>query len=68
MVRYAYFNETKTLVRAYSDKDFKIQKVGTDEIYDDAVDVFDHIDSSDNTPRGIYKYIETNNKKEVVEL
>lgn len=27
------------LLRTYSDKGVKIQKVGTDEIYDDAVDV-----------------------------
>lgn len=27
------------LIRTYSDKGVKIQKVGTDEIYDDAVDV-----------------------------
>lgn len=27
------------LYRSYSDKDFKILKVGTDEIYDEAIDV-----------------------------
>lgn len=41
---------TKEFTHTYSDGGFKIRKVGTDEIYDDAIDI-------DNTP---YAYEETN--------
>lgn len=37
------------LYRTYSDKGLKIQKVGTDEIYDEAIDI-------DGAP---YTYVET---------
>lgn len=30
-----------TLYRTYSDSDFKIHKIGTAEVYDEAIDVFD---------------------------
>lgn len=36
---YATREDGVELTRTYSDKGVKIQKVGTDEIYDDAVDV-----------------------------
>ena len=36
---YATREDGVELIRTYSDKGVKIQKVGTDEIYDDAVDV-----------------------------
>lgn len=43
------------LYRTYSDQNYKIQKVGTDEIYDEAVDI-------ENAP---YTYEETTEKTEV---
>lgn len=43
------------LYRTYSDQNFKIQKVGTNEIYTEAIDIEDSIDT----------YIETN---EVIEV
>lgn len=45
------------LYKSYSDKGFYIQKVGTDEIYTEAIDV-------ENAP---YEYIETIEKIEVAE-
>ena len=38
--------------RTYSNEDFYIQKVGTNEIYEEAVDI----------PTANYEYIETNKK------
>lgn len=49
------------LYRIYSDEGFKIQKVGTEEVYDEAIDV-------ENAP---YEYEETKekiNEKELSEL
>ena len=46
-------NDT-TFKRTYSDEDYYIQKVGTDEIYSEAVDVLDKN----------YTYIETDEKLE----
>lgn len=40
--------------KTYSDENFYIQKVGTDEIYSEAIDI----------PTANYKYIETNKKIE----
>lgn len=45
------------LYRTFSDEGLKIQKVGTDEIYDEAIDV-------ENAP---YEYVETDEKIEEVE-
>jgi hypothetical protein len=45
------------LYRTYSDADMKIQKVGTDEIYDEAIDV-------EGAP---FTYVETEMPIEVVE-
>ena len=45
------------LYRTYSDANFKIQKVGTDEVYDEAIDV-------EGAP---YIYIETNEPIEPVD-
>lgn len=45
------------LYRSYSDKGVKIQKVGTDEIYDEAIDI----------AAASYTYKETDEKIEVVE-
>ena len=45
------------LYRTYSDKGLKIQKVGTDEIYDEAIDI-------DGAP---YTYVETDIPIEVEE-
>lgn len=55
------FYKTRTdgvnLYRTYSDENFKIKKVGTDEIYDEAVDI-------ENAP---YEYEETTEKIEYIE-
>ena len=32
-------NDSVNLYRTYSDAGFKIQKVGTDEVYDEAIDI-----------------------------
>lgn len=45
------------LYRTYSDEDFKIKKIGTDEIYDEAID----IETSN------YEYEETTEKIEHIE-
>lgn len=46
------------LYRTYSDADFKIQKIGTNEIYDEAIDV-------ENAP---FYYVETTEKIESEEM
>ena len=46
------------LYRTYSDEQFKIHKIGTDEIYEEAIDV-------ENAP---YEYEETNEKIEAEEV
>lgn len=46
------------LYRTYSDEGYKIQKVGTDEIYDEAIDV----------ETASYEYIETDQKIEEEKL
>lgn len=43
------------LYRTYSDANFKIQKVGTDEVYDEAIDV-------EGAP---YEYVETDEPIEI---
>lgn len=48
-------NDGVKLYKTYSDENYRIQKVGTDEIYDEAIDV-----ESSN-----YEYIETDEKIEV---
>ena len=50
-------NDGVKLYKTYSDENYRIQKVGTDEIYDEAIDV-----KSSN-----YEYIETDEKIEEVE-
>lgn len=45
------------LYRTYSDENYKIKKVGTDEVYDEAVDI-------ENAP---YEYEETTEKVEHIE-
>lgn len=45
------------LYRTYSDEDYKIKKIGTDEIYDEAIDI----------ENASYKYEETTEKIEVEE-
>ena len=45
------------LIRTFSDEDFKIQKVGTLEIYEEAIDV----------ENSVFDYIETAEKVEPVE-
>ena len=48
-------NDGVKLYKTYSDENYRIQKVGTDEIYDEAIDV-----ESSN-----YEYIETDEKIEL---
>ena len=50
-------NDGVKLYKTYSDENYRIQKVGTDEIYDEAIDV-----ESSN-----YEYIATDEKIEEVE-
>ena len=50
-------NDGVKLYKTYSDENYRIQKVGTDEIYDEAID----IEGSN------YEYIETDEKIEEVE-
>ena len=45
------------LYKSYSDKNYYIKKIGTDEVYDEAIDV-------ENAP---YLYEETNEKREETE-
>ena len=48
-------NDGVKLYKTYSDENYRIQKIGTDEIYDEAID----IESSN------YEYIETDEKIEL---
>ena len=50
-------NDGVKLYKTYSDENYRIRKVGTDEIYDEAID----IEGSN------YEYIETDEKIEEVE-
>ena len=50
-------NDGVKLYKTYSDENYRIQKVGTDEIYDEAIDVFPIQ----------YNYEETSEKVEVEE-
>lgn len=50
-------NDGVKLYKTYSDENYRIQKVGTNEIYDEAIDV-----EGSN-----YEYIETDEKIEEVE-
>lgn len=50
-------NDGVKLYKTYSDENYRIQKVGTNEIYDEAID----IEGSN------YEYIETDEKIEEVE-
>lgn len=46
------------LYRTYSDEGFQIQKVGTDEVYDEAIDV----------ERATFEYIETLTKIDIADI
>ena len=48
-------NDGVKLYKTYSDENYRIQKVGTDEIYDEAIDI----------KNSNYEYIETDEKIEV---
>ena len=50
-------NDGVKLYKTYSDENYRIRKVGTDEIYDEAIDV-----ESSN-----YEYIETDEKIKEIE-
>lgn len=60
MIKREFYKTRKdgvNLYRTYSDEQFKIRKIGTDEIYDEAIDV-------ENAP---FEYEETTEKIEVEE-
>jgi hypothetical protein len=60
MIITEYFKTRKdgvVLIRTYSDKGTKIQKIGTDEIYDEAIDI-------EGAP---FSYVETNEPIEIFE-
>lgn len=60
MIKREYYKTRKDgvkLYRTYSDEQFKIHKIGTEEIYDEAIDV-------ENAP---FEYEETTEKIEVEE-
>lgn len=67
MIKYDFYNEEKTLVTAKSDK-WIIRKVGTEEEYSEAIDLFDHYDGVDHTPRGRFDYVETDKPLEEEEV
>lgn len=48
----------RTFVKTYSDAGYKIRKVGTDEVYGEAIDV----------PESGYVYEETDEKEEIEEI
>ena len=59
MVIREYFNTRKdgvVLYRTYSDTGLKIQKVGTDEVYDEAIDIqgssYEYIETTKTVERG----------------
>lgn len=54
---YTTRNDGVNLYRTYSDENYKIKKIGTDEVYDEAVD----IENSN------YEYEETTEKIEYIE-
>lgn len=58
MIKYDFYNKELNLVIAKSDE-FIIHKIGTDEEYSEAIDLFDHYDELDNTPRSRFQYEET---------
>lgn len=61
MIKREYFktrNDGVSLYRTYSDENFMIHKIGTEEYYSEAIDV-------ENVP---FEYEETNEKIEVEEL
>lgn len=58
MIKTEFYKARKdgiNLYRSYSDEDYMIRKIGTDEIYDEAIDI-------ENAP---YEYEETDIKIEV---
>ena len=60
MIKKEYYNTRQdgvNLYRTYSDEGYRIRKIGTDEIYDEAIDI-------ENTD---YEYEETDEKIEEVE-
>lgn len=59
MIKVEYYKTRKDnvkLYRTYSDENYMIQKVGTNEIYDEAIDI-------ENAP---YEYVETTEKIEEI--
>lgn len=59
MIKIEFYEQRKdgvNLYRTYSDENYMIQKVGTNEIYDEAIDI-------ENSG---YEYLETNEKIEEI--
>lgn len=75
MIRYAFYNEKKTLMKTYSDLENKnLHKVGTDEVYpgdeeNAPIDVVDHIVITEGTeePRSRFVYEEVDRKEDPVD-
>ena len=63
MIKIEFFKERKDgikLFRTYSDEGYKIQKVGTDEIYDEAIDIENNNYTYKETDVNIVKEIDEN--------
>ena len=63
---YEYYEGNKNLVISFSKNDYKIKQVETGNIYDEAIDIFDHIDQTDGKPRSRFTYVETDIKREEI--
>lgn len=64
MVKTDFYKNTNKyiLVKTYSSENFKIQKVGTNEIYDMAIDIGYYNSNTQSYLPLNYSYIETNEK------
>lgn len=66
MIIYDWYDKERNLVVAKSNDDYKIKQEETGAEYDEAIDLFDHYDASDNTPRSRFHYSETDKKIEKI--
>lgn len=60
-------NDKHILVKTYSTENFKIQKVGTDKVYESAIDIGYYNSSTQSYCPLSYIYFETNEKIETQE-
>ena len=65
MMDYEYYEGNKNLVISFSTENYKILQKETGNIYDEAVDVFDHIDQTDGKPRSRFTYVEIDIRREI---